>query len=326
MSFLTALSLSFNNLMTKKGRTILVAFAGSIGIIGIALILSLSNGVNKYIDSVEEETLSEYPVQIQDTGFDLTSLVTTAEGIGGSGEDSKGKKKKGKEKSTNGEGVPGSAKDEKDEYGRKIGEMKTVTEIFSKSNSNDLASFKEYLDGNGGNIDKYTSAIEYKYSVTPLIYREDSDGTSRQVNPDQSFAAVGLSGSSSTSNSMMSYAMSTDSFFDLPADSRTYEDQYEVLAGRWPEDEHDLVLVLAKNGSVSDLVLYMLGERDPDELTEAVKKFAKGEEVSVDVSDREFDSSDFMGQEFRLIINSDCYKYDSSEDIYIDKKDDKEYP
>ena len=325
MSFLTALSLSFNNLMTKKGRTILVAFAGSIGIIGIALILSLSNGVNKYIDSVEEETLSEYPVQIQDTGFDLTSLVTTAEGISGSGKASGGKKKKDKEKSTNGKGVPGSAKDEKDEYGKKIGEMKTVTEIFSKSNSNDLASFKEYIDGNGGNIDKYTSAIEYKYSVTPLIYREDSDGKSRQVNPDQSFAAVGLSGSSSTSNSMMSYAMSTDSFFDLPADARTYEDQYEVLAGRWPEDEHDLVLVLAKNGSVSDLVLYMLGERDPDELTEAVKKFAKGEEVSVDVSDREFDSSDFMGQEFRLIINSDCYKYDSSENIYIDKKDDKEF-
>lgn len=326
MSFLTALSLSFNNLMTKKGRTILVAFAGSIGIIGIALILSLSNGVNKYIDSVEEETLSEYPVQIQDTGFDLTSLVTTAEGINEEDSDDgeKGGKGSGSE-STNGKGKEGSAIDEMDEYGKKIGEMKTVTEIFSKSNSNDLAAFKKYLDGNGGNINKYTSAIEYKYSVTPLIYREDKDETSRQVNPDQSFAAVGLSGSSGTSNSMMSYAMSTDSFFDLPADKKSYEDQYEVVAGNWPKDEHDLVLVLARNGSVSDLVLYMLGERDPEELTEAVKKFAKGEEVTVDVSDREFDSSDFMGQEFRLIINSECYKYDADKDIFIDKRDDKDF-
>lgn len=322
MSFFTALSLSFNNLMTKKGRTLLVAFAGSIGIIGIALILSLSNGVNRYIDDVEEETLSEYPVQIQETGFDLTSMITTAEGIDQNGA---GKKKSKKSENTNGKGKPGSAKDEMDEYGQKIGEMKTVTEIFSKSNSNDLAAFKEYLDGDGGHIKRYTSAIEYKYSVTPLIYRMDSDGKSRQVNPDQSFAAVGLSGSSGTSNSLMSYAMSTDSFFDLPADKSTYESQYEVVAGDWPKDEHDLVLVLARNGSVSDLVLYMLGERDPEELTEAVKKFAKGEEVSVDVSDREFDSSDFMGQEFRLIINSDCFKYDADKDIFIDKREDKDY-
>lgn len=322
MSFFTALALSFNNLMTKKGRTLLVAFAGSIGIIGIALILSLSNGVNRYIDDVEEETLSEYPVQIQETGFDLTSMITTAEGIDQNGA---GKKKSKKSENTNGQGKPGSAKDEMDEYGQKIGEMKTVTEIFSKSNSNDLAAFKEYLDGDGGHIKRYTSAIEYKYSVTPLIYRMDEDGKSRQVNPDQSFAAVGLSGSSGTSNSLMSYAMSTDSFFDLPADKNTYESQYEVVAGDWPKDEHDLVLVLARNGSVSDLVLYMLGERDPEELTEAVKKFAKGEEVSVDVSDREFDSSDFMGQEFRLIINSDCFKYDADKDIFIDKREDKDY-
>ena len=131
MSFLTALSLSFNNLMTKKGRTILVAFAGSIGIIGIALILSLSNGVNKYIDSVEEETLSEYPVQIQETGFDLASIMSTAEGIGEGGKaaEKKKDKKKTDEVSTNGKDVPGSSVDEMDEYGKKIGEMGTITEI-----------------------------------------------------------------------------------------------------------------------------------------------------------------------------------------------------
>ena len=322
MSFFTALALSFNNLMTKKGRTILVAFAGSIGIIGIALILSLSNGVNKYIDSVEEETLSEYPVQIQDTGFDLASIMSTAEGIGEGGKDAAKKKKSG---STNGKGVPGSAVDEMDEYGEKIGEMKTITEIFSKSNSNDLGAFKDFLESKKSGIKKYTSAIEYRYSVVPLIYREDPDKTFRQVNPDKSFAAIGLAGSSGTSNSLMSLMMSTDSFNALPADDRMYKDQYDLVAGHWPEDEHDLVLILSSTGDVSDLVLYMLGERDPDELTEAVKKFAKGDEVTVDTEDREFDSSYFMGQEFRLIINSDCYKYDSAKDIYIDKQDDEDF-
>ena len=332
MSFLTALSLSFNNLMTKKGRTILVAFAGSIGIIGIALILSLSNGVNKYIDTVEEETLAEYPVQIQDTGFDLTSIISTAEGISGSNESEKdGDKSKDKDKSkgddisTNGKGVEGSAVDEMDEYGKKIGEMKTVTEILSKSNSNDLAAFMDFLDSKESGIAEYTSAIEYKYSITPLIYREDNNGKFRQVNPDKSFAAVGITGSGGTSNSMMSMMMSTDSFNALPADEKMYKDQYEVVAGSWPEKESDLVLILSADGKVSDLVLYMLGERDPKELEKAIKKFAKGEEVEIDTSDREFDSSYFMGQEFRLIKNSECFKYDEDKDIYIDKRDDKSY-
>ena len=332
MSFLTALSLSFNNLMTKKGRTILVAFAGSIGIIGIALILSLSNGVNKYIDTVEEETLAEYPVQIQDTGFDLTSIISTAEGISGSNESEKdGDKSKDKDKSkgddisTNGKGVEGSAVDEMDEYGKKISEMKTVTEILSKSNSNDLAAFMDFLDSKESGIAEYTSAIEYRYSITPLIYREDNNGKFRQVNPDKSFAAVGLTGSGGTSNSMMSMMMSTDSFNALPADEKMYKDQYEVVAGSWPEKESDLVLILSADGKVSDLVLYMLGERDPKELEKAIKKFAKGEEVEIDTSDREFDSSYFMGQEFRLIKNSDCFKYDEDKDIYIDKRDDKSY-
>ena len=155
--------------------------------------------------------------------------------------------------------------------------------------------------------------------------REDKGGKYRQVNPDKSFAAIGLAGSSGTSNSLMSLMMSTDSFNALPADERMYKDQYDLVAGHWPEDEHDLVLVLSSDGSVSDLVLFMLGERDPEELQEAVKKFAKGEDVTMDVSDKEYDSSFFMGQEFRLIKNSDCYKYDSEKDIYIDKRESKKF-
>ncbi len=360
MSFLTALTLSFNNLMTKKGRTILIAFAGSIGIIGIALILSLSTGVNKYIELVEEETLAEYPLQIQDTGFDMTSIMATAEGISGTDkDDAKDKDEKDgkkdadkgdadsskdgadggkdgdgsdkdeaggkKDENTNGKGNPDSAVDEMDEYGKKIGELKTITEIFSKSNSNDLKSFREFLESDKSRIKDYTSAIEYRYSIVPLIYREDEGGKYRQVNPDKSFAAIGLAGSAGTSNSLMSLMMSTDSFNALPADERMYKDQYDVVAGHWPENENELVLVLSSNGSVSDLVLYILGERDPEELEEAVKKFAKGEEVTMDVSDKEYDSSFFMGQEFRLITNSKCYKYDSEKDIFIDKKDSKKF-
>ncbi len=345
MSFFTALTLSFNNLMTKKGRTILVAFAGSIGIIGIALILSLSTGVNEYIALVEEETLSQYPLQIQDTGFDLTSLMATAEGIdnsgGGKDSDDKGKNKdssddkeknkdsssdeKDSEETTNGKGKEGSAVDEMDEYGKKIGELRTITEIFSKSNANDLKAFREFLESGKSKIKDYSSAIEYRYSIVPLIYRSDGGGKYRQVNPDKSFAAVGLAGSAGTSNSLMSLMMSTDSFNALPADERLYKDQYDVVAGHWPEDEHDLVLVLSSKGDVSDLVLFMLGERDPKELEDAVKKFAKGEEVTMDVSDKEYDSSFFMGQEFRLIKNSDCYKYDDEKDLYIDKRENKKF-
>ena len=335
MSFLTALTLSFNNLMTKKGRTILVAFAGSIGIIGIALILSLSNGVNKYIELVEEETLSEYPIQIQDTGFDLSSIVSTAEGVSSGGKQGKkDKEQKGKTEdkdaddsaqSTSGEGVPGSAVDKMDEYGKKITELQTVTGILGKSNSNDLGSFRKFLESKESGVQKYTSAIEYRYSVVPLIYRGDGGGKYRQVNPDKSFTSIGLTGSSGTSNSLMSLMMSTDSFNALPADERMYKDQYDLVAGHWPEDEHDLVLILSSDGSVSDLVLYILGERDPEDLEDAIKKFAKGDEVSMDTKTREYDSSFFMDQEFRLITNSKCYKYDSDKDVYIDKHEDKKF-
>ena len=212
-----------------------------------------------------------------------------------------------------------------DEYGKKIGELRTITEIFSKSNANDLKAFKEFLESGKSKIKDYSSAIEYRYSIVPLIYRSDGGGKYRQVNPDKSFAAVGLAGSAGTSNSLMSLMMSTDSFNALPADERLYKDQYDVVAGHWPEDEHDLVLVLSSKGDVSDLVLFMLGERDPEELEDAVKKFAKGDDVTMDVSDKEYDSSFFMGQEFRLIKNSDCYKYDDEKDLYIDKRENKKF-
>ncbi len=193
MSFLTALALSFKNLMTKKGRTLMTAFAGSIGIIGIAAILALANGVNNYIKSVEEETLSEYPLQIQSTGFDMTSMMFGAAGEGAE--------------------ASGGAED-KGEDSVHVVEM--VSNMVSSIGSNDLASLKKYLDSGESDIDQYTNAIEYTYNVAPQIYSSNTEKL-RQVNPDKSFSALGL-GSSTSSNSLMSMSMSTDTFYEMPSD------------------------------------------------------------------------------------------------------------
>ena len=227
MSFLTALSLSFNNLRTKKARTLLTAFAGSIGIIGIALILSLSTGVNDYIEQVEEETLSEYPLQIQSTGFDFSSIMVSDQGTGTQNEDGE------------------------------IHVVEMVTNMFSTMDSNDLASLKAYFDSGESGVEDYTNAIEYSYSVEPQIYKENGDEI-RQVHPDQSFSAMGL-GSSGSSNSMMSSMMSTDVFYEMPENDRLYKDQYDVKAGRWPENYNECVVVLTSGGSMSDFLLYTLG-------------------------------------------------------------------
>ena len=211
MSFLTALALSFNNLKTKKARTLLTSFAGSIGIIGIALILALSNGVNGYIQSIEEETLSEYPLQIQSTGFDITSMM-----VGNTGTDDKSKDSSGK----------------KNKDGQ-VKVMEMVTNMFSKMNTNDLKSLKKHLEKDNDALKSYTNAVEYDYDVDPQIYREDSDGV-RQVHPDKSFSSIGI-GADSGANSMMSSMMSTNVFYRMPKNTSLYEKQYDVKAGRWPK-------------------------------------------------------------------------------------------
>ena len=260
MSFLTALSLSFNNLKTKKARTLLTSFAGSIGIIGIALILSLSTGVNKYIKNVEEETLSEYPLQIQSTGFSLASMSL---GMADS------------EKNT--ESDDGNAKTDKENSGDKVKVIKMVTNMFSTMASNDLEALKKYLDEGDSGIEQYTTAVEYTYNISPQIFKENEDGI-RQVNPDKSFDAVGL-GSSSGSNSLMSSMMSTDVFYEMPENSKLYEKQYDIKEGRWPENYNECVVVLTSNGGISDFLLYTLGLRDPLELDEMIQQFADRKSV-----------------------------------------------
>lgn len=294
MSFLTALSLSFNNLRTKKARTILTSFAGSIGIIGIALILSLSNGVNQYIQSIEEETLSEYPLQIQSTGFDMTSMMVDVQ------DDQSENKEEGQ-----------------------IQVIQMITNMFSKIGSNDLASLKEYLDSGDSDIKEYTNAVEYTYNVSPQIYSTDTENI-RQVHPDQSFQSLGL-GSSSSGNSMMSTMMSTDVFYEMPSDESLYVDQYDIKAGRWPKAYNECVLVLTQNGKINDLMSYTLGLRDFSELDDMVDKFSQEEEVNAPENTDTYSYEDVLGKEFKLVNAADYYEYDEEYDLYRDKTDNQSY-
>lgn len=293
MSFLTALSLSFNNLRIKKARTLLTSFAGSIGIIGIALILSLSNGVNQYIRSIEEETLSEYPLQIQSSGIDMTSMIVEEK------------------------------KDEENADESQIEVAKMITNMFSKIGSNDLESLKAYLDSGESSIQDYTNSIEYTYSVAPQIYSSHTQ-TIRQVNPDKSFSALGL-GSSNSSNSMMSMMMSTDVFYQMPSNDSLYKDQYDIKAGRWPSQYNECVLVLTKSGKISDFMLYTLGLRDYQELDNMIKQFLNEEEVDILNDNQTYSYDDILGTTFKLVNASDYYVYDKTYKVYKDKTDDEKY-
>ena len=290
MSFLTALSLSFNNLKTKKARTLLTSFAGSIGIIGIALILSLSTGVNAYIQSVEEDTLSEYPLEINSTGVDFSSMLMVDGG----------------DESQTGE----------------VGVTEMVTNLFSKMDSNDLSSLKEYLDSGKSGVEEYAKSIEYTYNVSPQIFRTDGDSV-RQVNPDRSFAAMGIS--SDSSNSLMSMSMNTDVFYEMPADSDLYQEQYDVKAGRWPEEYNECVLVLTSGGNISDMMMYTLGLRDAEELDTMVRQFMAEEDVETPSDVGTYSYDDILGTVFKLVNSADYYEYDSEYHVWTDKSGDEAY-
>ena len=298
MSFLTALSLSFNNLRTKMARTILVSFAGSIGIIGIAMILSLSTGVDRYIQSVEEETLQGYPLQITDTSFDLANFTPP---------DEKTPEEQEQEE-----------KEEKD-----VREWKTVTNMFSRVSTNDLRSLKAFLDSGDSGMEPYVRAIEYDYNLAPQIYAL-RDGTVRQVNPDRSFAAMGFSATDGM-NGLLSSFSSTDTFHPMPEDESLYRSQYEVKAGRWPEHYNECVLVLTSGGRVTDLTLYTLGLKDPKQLDEMVKTFVEGGSTETDEEEAQYDYEEFLGIEFRLISSADLYVYDTQYKVWTDKSGDKTF-
>ena len=313
MSFLTALSLSWNNLLTKKGRTLMTAFAGSIGIIGIAAILSLANGVNSYIANVEEETLSEYPLSIENQGFDMTSLMTMGMGAQGSSSGSGDSQDAGQTGSSNGDADGGT-----------VGESKMVTGMFGSIGSNDLASLKEYLDNGDSGIDQYVNSIEYGYSITPQLFSSDTEDGVRQVNPDKSFSSIGF-GSATSTNGIMSSMMSTNVFYEMPSDPDLYQDQYDVVAGTWPQRYNDIVLVLTPNGKVSDFMLYTMGLRDHSELDDMVRAFANEEEVNAPDDYMTLTYDQLMGVTFKLVAATDYYQYDSDYHVWKNKSDDADY-
>ena len=297
MSPLTSLSLSFNNLLTKKARTLLTAFAGSIGIIGIALIISLSAGVNQYIDDTERSTLSEYPLQILSSGMDLTSMLTS--------------------------GSPASASGTTAEEGM-VPVRQLITQMVAGITSNDLKSLKTYLESDDCTIAEDATSIEYSYNAQPQIYREDSDGSIRQVNPDSSLSSLGISSTSST-NSMMSSMMNTSVFYQLPESDELYNSQYEVKAGRWPEKYNECVAVLGADGTITDYALYALGLRDSAELDKMIQQFAQNQNVDVPTDFKTYRYSDFIGIQFKLVNAADRYLRDDDHNAWVDKSDDKDF-
>ena len=297
MSPLTSLSLSFNNLLTKKARTLLTAFAGSIGIIGIALIISLSAGVNQYIDDTERSTLSEYPLQILSSGMDLTSMLTSGSSASASG-------------TTAEEGM--------------VPVRQLITQMVAGITSNDLKSLKTYLESDDCTIAEDATSIEYSYNAQPQIYREDADGSIRQVNPDSSLSSLGISSTSST-NSMMSSMMNTSVFYQLPESDELYNSQYEVKAGRWPEKYNECVAVLGADGTITDYALYALGLRDSAELDKMIQQFAQNQNVDVPTDFKTYRYSDFIGIQFKLVNAADRYLRDDDHNAWVDKSDDKDF-
>ena len=324
MSFLTALALSANNLMTKKGRTIMTAFAGSIGIIGIAAILALANGVDNYIERTEEETLSVYPLQIMSTGFDMTALMGMAvDGSTGDGGDATGEgtgddplAEMGLQGGKNG--------DENDPAADgNVPETRMVTDMFASLENNDLASLKLFLDENGGDINSYVNSIEYSYNVVPQIFDGNTEDGVRQINPDTTFSAFGMG--SGSSNALMSSMYSTDVFSEMMGNTAIVEEQYDVKAGRWPSAYNECVVVLTANGTVPDLVSYALGLRDHAVLEDMIDQFMNEEDVESPDDNLTFTYDEIMGVSLKMVPAADFYTYDEENKIWVDKTGDEEY-
>ena len=303
MSFGTALALSFNNLWTKKARTILVALAGSIGIIGIALIMSLSNGVNRYVADIEAEALQNYPLTITDTSFQSAMMAAMMGDQGG--------------------------QDEKEEDGDEPADEQDVREIpmlsgfFEQMVTNDLGSLRAYFESGESDIYDNVQAIEYNYNIVPQIYLEQESGV-RQINPDESFAALGFS-SGSGGNALWSAFSSSDSFAPLPENGELYQDGYDVKAGRWPENSNECVVVLSSRGAIADMCLYAIGLKDPAELDKMVQAFADGTEIEVKESDVTYRYGDFLGRSFKVIHAADLYTYDEEVGMWVNHSSDAKF-
>jgi len=285
MSIMTALSLSFNNLLTKKGRTILTAFAGSIGIIGIALILSLSTGFQNYIDKIQEDTLTSYPLTITAETADATAMLLSMVADG-----------------------------DEDENSKVVKETQNITTMFSKIGTNDLRSFKSYLEDKSKTVDDMVSLVRYQYNIKPLIYTKDANNKLTQLNPSTLMSAF-------TSETMMSnYTLSV--FNEMIDDMAMLKSQYDTLAGKWPEKLDEVVLILPEANAISDMLLYSLGLRDGDELQDMIAKIMEGKKVENTNKPLEFTYEELMNIPLKLVDASDTYKYNKKYKIYESMVDD----
>ena len=307
MGFLTALSLSANNLMTKKGRTLMTSFAGSIGIIGIAAILALANGTNAYIAKTEEETLGAYPLTIQKTGIDMTAALSV------------------------------SASDSKDSQPApdgKVGvsKLRTFADTIRDAKTNDLASLKTYLDNNGGDISAMVNAIEYDYDIVPQIYQSDTSKATVQVSPDQSMKQMEAGFGSGAFSSMMV----TNPFYQMPATTSLYTSAYDVVAGSWPSGANQVVLVLDEDGNIPNLFEYTLGLKDHKEFDDLMRQYYQGalgdksqsgvqSGTQSGASTATYDYSAILGTTFRRVNAFDKYTWDDTYKVWTDRSSDADY-
>ena len=295
MNFFTALSLSLNNLMTKKGRTLLTAFAGSIGIIGIALILSLSNGVQEYIDKVQEDTLSNYPISIVEESVDASSMLEMF-----------------------------MNEDEKDYNDDKIHSRQIIGQVFDtiskEVQKNNLKEFKKYIDETDNDIKKYSNAVQYGYNITLNIYKANTDEGVVQVNPSTTFEQLGMTQSSDSSTYVM--GQSTDVWTEMIDNDELLKSQYDVIAGEWPDEYNEVLLIVNKNNEISDYSLYSLGIKNQAEITEKMHKVMAGEQLE-ELEDETYSYEDFLGLTYKVALNTDYYEKQGN--IWVNKRNDKTY-
>ena len=288
MSLLTAFSLSLNNLLTKKGRTILTSFAGSIGIIGIAMILSLSTGFQNYVDKIQEDTLTSYPLSINAETGDAASLLLSM------------------------------SSEEEEVKENTVKEQQNIADLFESLGKNDLRSFKKYLEDNQETVDEMVSLTTYSYAVQPTIYTKNKDNELVLLNPSDFMAT--LMGSSS---SLMTGGISI--FAELINNDEIANERYEVIAGKMPKEYNEIMLCIPDDNEISDLLLYGLGLRDLSELEDMIGKIIDGEKVVNKNEPLEFTYEELMDLELKFIDASAKYKYNSKYNIYEDMSDDDKF-
>lgn len=306
MSFVTALGLSARNLMTKKGRTAMTAFAGSIGIIGIAAILALSNGVNGYIKKVEEDTLSSYPLTISKQDYDLSSMMG---GQGAADDDSP----------ENVDSSDDSAETDK------IPVVTAVKDMFASVKSNDMTSFKAWLDDGGDGIDKEVNAIQYGYGVSPVVYRAGK-GDEKPVRLVPNAMTEAMSGGASSAATVSMESMGTSVFNEMIDDQSLLDSQYDVVAGHWPTSANEAVMVLSSRGTVGDYTLYSIGALDIDELNDLVNSAMTADGgVKAPETGTDFTYDDALSTTFKVLSPADAYRKNEETGMWTDMSGDADF-